>query len=412
MSETYTAQQAANLLGIHRKSLYAYVSRGLIKAYDTPGRSKLYDADDIKRLQQAKQGKNQPHKVAKQALSWHGYPVLHTEVSRIDSQQLYYRTHAIDELTSRLDTSFERVTALLWHPHNPDYCVQFQGEKLENLHTLKDALPKDLPPLKRAQIYWSLAEHEDMLAYNLDPEHVAHTGEFIIHLGLSAVEHSLSPDEFQTPASAITHHNMSSASSRLARSLSMESHSHLLDLAMILCAEHELNASTFAARVAASTRASPYSVCLAGLSTVLGQHHAGTTLRIGVWLDELLRARSIKQGIAQRMRRGESWPGLGHKLYSQGDPRAKILWEAIQKGLPNDLWEPYKNILQEIEKIKELGKPSIDLMLVIMIRALDGCDEDALTIFALSRCVGWIAHAMEQYNEPGIIRPRAAFKHG
>ena len=142
---------------------------------------------------------------------------------------------------------------------------------------------------------------------------------------------------------------------------------------------------------AASTRASPYGVCQTGLATLLGQHHAGTTLRIGVWIDEVSRARSFEQGIANRLRRGERWPGLGHPLYPQGDVRAALLWQVIRRSLPRSAWERHEALLQSIESFEDLGKPSIDLMLVVLTRILGGSDEDALTIFATGRCVGWIA---------------------
>lgn len=413
---TYTALEASRKLSIHRKSLYAYVSRGLVRAYDGPGRSKRYDAADIDALLRKKQARAEPPQASKQAPDWHGEPTLASRISRLEDGALFYREHAVEEVvTGRLDASIEQIASLLWSadsstPPQIDFSTSHTPLP-PSLQALAhaNALPSYLPALKRAQLYWSIAEHDDLLAYRLDhPSHVIATGERVVSLLLFACTHhaaGAAGSATVAPHTSLSPDPAAPAATRLASAWRMTSHSHLLDLALMLCAEHGLNASTFAARVAASARATPYGVCQAGLATLLGQHHAGTTLRIGVWLDEIFRARTPGEAIANRLRRGESWPGLGHPLYPAGDERAKILWQAIQRSLPDEAWARQDTLLQALHAFDDLGKPSLDLMLVLLTRILGGSDEDALTLFVVGRCVGWIAHALEQYQEPHTIPP-------
>lgn len=397
MSRTiYTAEEAATRLGISKKSLYAYVSRGLVRAHSAGGRKKHYDAKDVDALWRAQQERHHPERVAQASLGWHGHAVMTTELGEVGPLTLSYRGVPIDALIEDLTVSLEQIAALLWYGADTTPVRFHHGTP-----AIIARLPEwpELTALKRTQIAWSLAEHEDFGAYQLDALGVARTGEHIMHLMLHAVERE----------SAGEHEPHRSAASRFAQAMGMGEHTHLIDLAMILCAEHGLNASTFAARVTASTRASPYGVCQSGLATLLGQRHAGTTLRIGAWIDEVMRARTLHHGVLMRLRRGASWPGLGHTLYAQGDPRARILWHHIRRLEPRANWQPYADLLDALREVPDLGAPSIDLMLVVLMRVLGGGDEDALTLFALGRCVGWIAHAIEQYAREEIIRPRASY---
>lgn len=398
MPAHYTAEQAATRLGISKKSLYAYVSRGLVRATSAGGRRKHYNADDVDGLWRAQQERHNPEHVARHTLDWHGHPVMPSALSTVGPHTLCYRGKPIEALVEELSMSLEQIAALLWHGEDTT-AVSFAHALPPGIQSL----PRwpDLTPLKRTQIFWSMAEHEDFGAYRLDAPSVARTGEHLMSLMLEAIAQA-----GVTRESPPTH---SSAAARFAHALDISPHTHLIDMAMILCAEHGLNASTFAARVTASTRASPYGVCQSGLAALLGQRHAGTTLRIGAWIDEVMRARSLHHGVLMRLRRGETWPGLGHKLYPGGDPRAAILWRHIQRLEPASSWQPYAELLDALHAIPDLGAPSIDLMLVVLMRVLGGSDEDALTLFAAGRCIGWIAHAMEQYDRDEIIRPRAHY---
>ena len=390
MPTSYTADQVVARLGITKKSLYAYVSRGRIRTTHKQGRRKHYNAQDVDALWRAQQERHNPERVAKQALDWHGHPVLPTALCTVGPHTLTYRDRPIDALIEDQSMSFEQVAALLWWDDHTAI-VDFAHPLPQSVRALP-AWPQ-LTPLKRTQLHWAMAEHADLGAYRFEPQPVGQTGAKLVNLMLCAAGAT----------------GGTSAAHRLALSIHAPQHTRLIEVALILCAEHGLNASTFAARVTASTKASIYGVCSSGLAALMGQHHAGTTLRIGAWIDDIMRAPSLRQGVVQRLRRGAAWPGLGHKLYPEGDPRARILWRQIQHTLPPHTWQPYADLFATLKEVPDAGEPSIDLMLVVLMRALGRHDEDALTLFGLGRCVGWIAHAIEQYARREVIRPRAQY---
>jgi citrate synthase len=107
----------------------------------------------------------------------------------------------------------------------------------------------------------------------------------------------------------------------------------LIRAALVLCADHELNASTFTVRCVASTRATPYGAVIAGLAALQGPRHGGQTARVAALFDEVARADSPGAAVAARLRRGERLPGFGHILYPEGDPRYTALRRLLAGSL-------------------------------------------------------------------------------
>ena len=174
--------------------------------------------------------------------------------------------------------------------------------------------------------------------------------------------------------------------------------SDLLRRALILCADHELNASTYAARVAASAGASLPASLLAGLATLSGNRHGGLTTRCRAWMDEIdekLSNRDITNKDVSRP------PGFGHPLYPDGDPRAKALLEHCPVS---EQWD------RTIERVSETTglAPGLDFALAHLERELKLPKGGGIGIFALGRLAGWMAHIFEQRQTGRIIRPRAA----
>ncbi len=177
-----------------------------------------------------------------------------------------------------------------------------------------------------------------------------------------------------------------------------------LRAALILCADHELNASAYTARVVASTGATLANVLLAALCALEGRRHGGATREVASFLDEVQRvgvARASDRVLAER-----GWvPGLwrGASLYPDGDPRAHELLGRLD--LPPD-----GPIARAAERLRELGGgPSIDFALVALQRTARLPPDSAFAIFALGRSAGWIAHALEAAAEGRLIRPRARY---
>ena len=177
---------------------------------------------------------------------------------------------------------------------------------------------------------------------------------------------------------------------------------------MILCADHELNVSTFTCRTVASSGASLYAVVTAGLSALQGPRHGGSTGRLEALWDEAA-ANGIGDTIASRLRRGDAIEGFGHVVYRGVDPRAKILMELLEEAVPDALeLRTARELIEEVGKRTGLSH-NVDLALVALRRALGLETGAALLLFCLGRTIGWIAHAIEQYQTGRLIRPRAKY---
>jgi citrate synthase len=179
--------------------------------------------------------------------------------------------------------------------------------------------------------------------------------------------------------------------------------------ALILAADHELNASAFTARCVASANGSPWDVVSAGLAALKGSRHGGHTERVEALFREAGTAEGARRVLADRLRRGEPIPGCGHSLYPAGDPRgAALLAMAVEIAPGSPAVElalamagAYRELIHE--------HPTIDHGLVALSRALDLPTHTPLALFALGRTIGWIGHAIEQYAANKMIRPRAAY---
>jgi len=169
----------------------------------------------------------------------------------------------------------------------------------------------------------------------------------------------------------------------------------------VLLADHELNASTFAARVAASSGATLSATALSGLSTLTGPLHGGAWRGV-VSLIEDVDAVGADATIRQALAQGRSLPAFGHPLYPDGDVRATALMS--QFSLPSNYAE-LATVGQEM-----IGEyVNIDFALAAMTAVFDLPDDAPLVIFALARSVGWLAHAIEQVESGHLIRPRARY---
>src|SRR5262249_33286899 len=172
--------------------------------------------------------------------------------------------------------------------------------------------------------------------------------------------------------------------------------------ALVLCADHELNASAFAVRVVASTGASLAACLSAGLSALSGPRHGGQTSLVEVLFEGAERFGGVARLLEERLRRGDILPGFGQPLYRNGDPRAL----ALLPLLPSD---PTREGLREAMDTIRGKQPNLDFALVSLRRALHLKPGSALALFAIGRTAGWIAHALEQQAEAKLIRPRARY---
>jgi citrate synthase len=400
MTHYLSAQEACERLGIKEATLYAYVSRGLIRSEveSQASRKRRYLAEDVDKLVERKEQRRDPTKVVEDALHW-GVPLLDSALTLIADHHLYFRGYDASNLAQ--SQSLESVAALMW---------------LDDMSATSDLFAQPIPPVDFAtitslnlpmmpalQMAITLASVQDFAAYDLSQSGVARSGARILKLMTTLLL------SFPSRGAYIpSFFPQSTIAEALSVAWSPDS-AFLLNAALVLCADHELNASSFAARVAASVEANPYAIVQAGLATLTGFKHGGHTARVSAFMREVGTAQRVNQAIGERLRRGDNLFGFGHQLYPEGDPRAKTLLSLLAD---THAQSPDFRLAQAvIEAVHNLtgGLPTIDFALAALERTLNLPDGAALSIFALGRTVGWIGHAIEQYGSSEIIRPRARY---
>ncbi len=398
-----TAQEAAEALSVSAPTLYAYVSRGLIRSEPIEGskRARRYFREDVERLGERKELRRNPATAAAKALHL-GMPVLDSAMTLIADGHLYYRGY--DAVRLATTHSVEQVAALLWLGHIDANTATLFGTAEQKLPSRCSAMQRrlselltDLSPIERFQLILPMAATEDVAAYDLQSSAVAHTGARILRLlTLIAVgRNSSGHDLVRTLQEGWVPDNPAAAS--------------LLRAALILCADHELNVSAFTARCVASANATPYAVVIAGLAALQGAKHGGYTDQVEAFMTEVATPERTITVITQRLKRGERVPGFGHQLYPDGDPRATALLALTAKTCPKEAAITLgKAVATQIQRA--IGQqPTIDFALAILANALHLPPGSALALFALGRTIGWIGQAIEQYQLDQLIRPRARY---
>jgi citrate synthase len=179
----------------------------------------------------------------------------------------------------------------------------------------------------------------------------------------------------------------------------------LIRRALVLLADHELNASAFTVRCAASTGLNLYDAMIAGLVALKGPKHGGAGV-LAAQLVKMLVDRDVAPIIRERVALGERFAGFGHGVYKHGDPRAHALLDALARA------GAAEKLTREIpERILEATGEfvNIDYALAVLVHTLGLPPGHELVLFAMARTVGWIAHASEQLRHGGLIRPRARY---
>ncbi len=388
-----TASQAAAELGISVATLYAYVSRGMLRSEPVAGggRGRRYPREDVERLQRRQAARRDPAAAASGALDW-GVPLIESAITAVEDGRLYYRGHDAVELASR--GGFEAVASLLWG------AGAAEGEAAAAAAPPPAAAPPaddaGLGPLERCQVALPRAGAADPAAWNLRPEAVAAAGRRILRVMAAALS-GRPADPAGMAASLAGGWGLRDAAARRA-----------LDAALILCADHELNVSAFTARCVASAGGNPYDAVAAAVAALKGNRHGGVSARVESLLAEV-EGRGGERAVRERLRRGEPVPGFGHRLYPAGDPRARALLE-IARGVGRgaSALGPIDELVEAAARL--LGeRPALDVALVALARALELPPGAPLTLFAAGRAAGWVAQVIEEVSRGRLIRPRARY---
>ena len=179
--------------------------------------------------------------------------------------------------------------------------------------------------------------------------------------------------------------------------------------ALVLTIDHELAASTLAARAAASVRADPYAVVATGLGAVGGALHGGASLGAELMLDAADGPADAPRVIGELLRRGERIPGFGHFVYTGGDPRAAALLAGVRALVPGSAKLAVAGEIISEARRRGLPQPNIDFALAALATAAGLIRGAGEAIFAVARAAGWLAHGIEEYQRATPIRPRGIY---
>jgi citrate synthase len=349
-----------------------------------------------------------------------GIVATESSISSIIDDQLTYVGYSIDELAE--NSSFEEVIFLLWNKRLP---------KLEELEVLKKELAENMELPK------GIIDH--LKSYDLKTVHpMAALRTAVSMLGLYDAEADVMETEANKRKAIRLQAKISTVVTAFARirqgkepvsprgdlsfaanflymlndKLPEDVEVEAIDQALILHADHELNASTFTARVCVATLSDIYSGITSAIGALKGPLHGGANERVMKMLAEIGEADKALDYIKEKLSNKEKIMGMGHRVYRQGDPRAKHL-KKMSKQLTEQTGQAnfYEmSVIIEDYMKQEKGLPAnVDFYSASVYHSL-GIDHDLFTpIFAVSRVSGWLAHILEQYDNNRLIRPRAEY---
>lgn len=398
-----SAAEACDLLSIKPATLYTYVSRGLVYRIPTgQKRQSRYSLSDVLNLKARADARAGHGPVAAEALNW-GQPVIQTSISTVGEEMgLTYRGHSVSELIRR-KARFESVAELLWTGDLPKRGPIWPKPE-SPFPTALESLSKEANPFIVTAALLPLLAASDPTRHVMTAESEHQRARQVIRLAAAAVAYPESPARAQM---ALQKERVADV---LAGALALPAQrAGHLDRILVLGAEHELNASTFAARVAASTGADLYACLSAAVGTHSGPRHGQAVDRVFVMLDEVKSRGDAGTAMRARLERGDSIPGFGHRLYLHGDPRATPLMKISRAVAPRNtnvqlLWD-----LIGAAKDAQYYPPNLDMGLAMMAEALGIARSKASSLFMIGRFAGWIAHILEQRTQRSLLRPRAEY---
>jgi len=349
-----------------------------------------------------------------------GVVATQSAISSIIDDTLTYVGYDIDDLAE--NASFEEVIYLLWHQRLPkeDELAELKKQLADNMAVPQEVLNHfKTYPIEKVHPMAALRTAVSLLGlYDDKAEDMSDEANYEKAIKLQAkiativtsfarIRKGLEP---VAPKAGISYAEnfLYMLSGKEPEAIAIEA----FDKALVLHADHELNASTFTARVCVATLSDLYSGVTAAIGALKGPLHGGANEQVMKMLMEIGSEENVAPYIHEKLANKEKIMGFGHRVYRKGDPRAKHL-RAMSKELTALRGEEkYYNMCNQIETIVTGEKgllPNVDFYSASVYHSLD-IDHDLFTpIFAVSRVSGWIAHILEQYANNRLIRPRADY---
>jgi citrate synthase len=412
-------EEVARRLGVKRETVYAYVSRGLLVRHPASGpHDSQFDPEEVERL--AARARRPDRSSALEV-------VVETELTLLDpAGRLSYRGRDAIELARF--RSFEEVVALLWDGAPPTPW-RLDEERAAAVDALGEVLGPEGPDAERIAAVVTTLAARDPERDSRDPDAVRRAGADVFAGALTALLRGrpFPPAPYRgrpyppiapvrtTAERGARERTTAGVAERLWIALAdgdskpRPEQVAALNAALILLADHELAASTFAGRVAASAWAGPYRVILAGLGPLGGALHGGAGLAVEALIDEVAAGTDPGAALDARLADGPV-PGFGHRVYRDRDPRADHLLERLAptRLSPSGRQASIVALLDAAVE-REMPAPNVDFALAALVKANGLRPGSAATIFTVARIAGIVAHALEEYEHRLRFRPRASY---
>jgi citrate synthase len=379
-----STDEVAHRLGVKPATVYAYVSRGLLTSRrNADGKGSLFAKPDVDAFVAARKRTTTPG--------------IQTGITLIKDGGLYYRGR--DACVLARTASFESVATLLWTGDLEHVDLVPQPGPLRLARAVIDPLPATARHTDRLRVIVAAAAAADPLRFDTSPAAVIATGRTMLATMVAALPFCGVLPLGPLPLPRALWH-------RLTVQQPTDADEQTMNAALVLLADHDIAASTLAARVAASTRAHPYAVVGAGLAALDGPLHGAASGLAHALLAEAMTKDDPVTTIADRLRAGTPIPGFGHPLYPDGDPRATTLLQMLPDGAVRDCAERLAGAM----RTRSGTHPTIDFA-VAALALHHGMSPDAgETVFAVARTAGWLAHALEEYaDRPSRFRPSGQY---
>lgn len=348
-----------------------------------------------------------------------GIVAAESSISSIIDGVLTYRGYDIDDLAD--NTTYEEVVYLLWYGKLPNRAELdgFKKELSDNAAIPQQVIdqlrsfPKDANSMAVLRSAVSTLALFDTEAHELDPASTKRIATRLqakmptIVAAFDRIRNGLEPVAPKAGAT-IAENFLYMLTGKDPEKIAIEA----LDKALVLHADHELNASTFAARVTVATLSDVYSGITSAIGALRGPLHGGANEAVMVMLEEIGTMDRLESYIHDKLENKEKIMGFGHRVYKNGDPRAKHLQKMsyeLGKLIGDTKWYDMSIKIEDIVTGLKGMKPNVDFYSASVYTTL-GIPRDLFTpIFAISRVSGWTAHIMEQYQNNRLIRPRAEY---
>ncbi|MFJ3434944.1 citrate synthase [Streptomyces cyaneofuscatus] len=391
-----TTREAAELLGVKPETVYAYVSRGQLSSVRAAGgRGSTFDAGEVRALAR-RSGRREPSPAG-------GDLVFRTGITLIEDDRYYLRGVDATELARR--HSYEEVAEWLWTGElRPGVRFEAPPETLAAARRTVGALPAHSGSTDRLRVAVTAAAATDPLRFDLSPQAVLSSARSLIPTLVGALP--VVGGASEAAGDSLARQLWPRLTARPVDTPALA----VLDAALVLLIDHDLAASTLAARVAASAHAHPYAVVSAGLGVLEGPLHGAASGLAHRMLQEAVDRGSAVPVVADHLRTGRRVPGIGHRLYRGEDPRARTLF-ALLEDVPQaaGALAAAREVVATTARHAPLHA-NIDLALAVLSVTCGMAPEAGETVFAVSRTAGWIAHALEEYGErPLRIRPSGQY---